>query len=231
MDFGRAFTFLTEDSNWIVKLAIGAGIVLISPFLLLIPLFLILGYQVAVTRQVLAGKDVPLPEWFDELGRLFKDGFFVWIAQIAYTIPFWLLACIGVAASFAFGFIGDQGAGEVAGIGLVAVYAVLSCLGIIFLIALFFISPAIIIQYVQTDDFGACFRFGEVLGIARDNVGPILMSALALFVVSFLLSFVQLIPCIGQIVGLFTVPYMGIATGHLYGQIARNMGSKPAGAY
>lgn len=231
MDFGRAFTFFTEDENWIVKLAIGAGIVLISPFLLFIPIFLILGYNVAVTRHVLEGKDIPLPEWFADIGTIFKDGFFIWVAQIAYTIPFWLLTCIAVAASFGLGFLGERGAESVAGAGFFVVYGILGCLGIIFLIALFFISPAIIIQYVRTNEFGACFRFGEVLGIARDNVGPILMTAVALFVVSFVLSIVQAIPCIGQIVALFTIPYLGIATGHLYGQIARNIGGKPAGAY
>ena len=36
---------------------------------------------------------------------------------------------------------------------------------------LFFIGPAIVIQYVHTDDFGATFRLGEVFGIALDPKG------------------------------------------------------------
>jgi hypothetical protein len=230
MDYARAFTFVTEDKNWVTKLIIGAVISFFS--FLIVPIFFLLGYMIAVTRQVLNHKDLPLPEW-DNWGELFKDGIIVWVAQLVYTLPFWLLACIGGMATVGFGFISGD-APDLASAGILATYGLIGCLMIIFAIALFFITPAVIIQYVRHNEFAACFRFGEVLGIARANIVPILVSALALFAVVFVLSlitgFLSIIPCIGTIIGwiisVLLSPYIMIATGHLYGQIARNSTDK-----
>ena len=68
MEIGKAFTFVTEDEGWIKKLAIGAVFVLV-PFLIL----LVIGYQILIIRNVIDGKDRPLPEW-EDFGQLFKDG-------------------------------------------------------------------------------------------------------------------------------------------------------------
>jgi uncharacterized protein involved in cysteine biosynthesis len=106
---------------------------------------------------------------------------------------------------------------------------IIGCLGFLWMIALIFISPAIIIQYVlQNDEFGACFRFGEVFGIARDSIADILIVILVtisvVFAVGIVAGVLGIIPCLGQIVGLLISlamgPYMTAVSGHLYGQIA-----------
>jgi len=233
MDIAKAFTYITEDERWVGKIGIGALISLLS--FLLVPIPLLVGYVVGISRNVMEQADRPLPEW-DDFGRLFRDGLSILVAQFVYTLPFWLLTCIAIIATV--GFSGLAGVSEdAAALGIISTFGLVSCLGLLFALALFFISPAIVIQYLRTDNLGACFRFGEVIGIARDNVGDILIAALASFVASFIigsvLGILNIIPCLGQILslilGVAAGPYLAAITGHLYGQIAAKVSGKAAG--
>ena len=71
MDVAKAFTFVTEDERWMSKIGIGAAISLF--FFLIIPIPLLVGYLVGITRNVKEGVERPLPEW-DDFGQLFMDG-------------------------------------------------------------------------------------------------------------------------------------------------------------
>jgi hypothetical protein len=230
MDVAKAFTFVAEDEEWLSKMGIGALVSLAS--FLILPIFLLLGYVVQVTRNVKDGDPRPLPQWTN-WERLFMDGLYVAIAQIVYTLPFWILLCVATVATVGFGGLAESSE-DAAAVAIITTWGVAGCLLMLFAIALLFISPAIIIQYVRTGELSATLRFGEVLGIARENAGPILIAALAMFVVSTVFSFVvgglQLIPCIGWIIGavigIFAGPWFAAASGHLYGQIAANVDFK-----
>lgn len=234
MDIAKAFTYITEDERWVGKIGIGALISLLS--FLLVPIPLLVGYVVGISRNVMEQSDRPLPEW-DDFGRLFRDGLSILVAQFVYTMPFWLLTCIAIFATV--GFTGlSEISEDAAALGIISTFGLVSCLGLLFALALFFISPAIVIQYLRTDNLGACFRFGEVIGIARANVGDILIAALASFAASFVigsvLGILNIIPCLGQILSLILSvaagPYLAAITGHLYGQIAAKVsGGKAAG--
>jgi hypothetical protein len=154
-----------------------------------------------------------------------------------YTLPFWLLICIAFAATIGFGGLSEatQLSEDVATTGIFATWGLIACLTLIFMLAFFFISPAIVIQYVREGDLGACFRFGEVLAIVRDNVSDILIAGLTPFAASFVLSIVlgviNIVPCLGWIVSILLSiavgPFLTAVTGHLYGQIAGKIGGKP----
>lgn len=234
MDVAKAFTFITEDDRWMGKIGIGALISLLA--FLILPAFLLTGYMVGITRNVMNGVKRPLPEW-EDLGTLFKDGISIAIASLVYTLPFWLLICIAFVTTIGFG-----GLSEVSEIsedalvaGVLATYGLVGCLTLIFMLALFFISPAIVIQYVREGELSACFRFGEVLTIARENLGDIVIAGLTPFAVSFVFSILfgalSIIPCLGWIasfaLGVVMGPYLTAVTGHLYGQIAGKVGGKP----
>ena len=143
MEIGKAFTFVTDDDSWIKKLAIGAIFVLV-PFLIL----LVIGYQILIIRNVIDGKDRPLPEW-EDFGKLFIDGLIMVVAIFIYALPIILLslcgAVIGATTTDAAGSMSPGG-----GIGV----ALLSCLAILFGIALAFIGPALYIQYARYGEFG-----------------------------------------------------------------------------
>jgi hypothetical protein len=224
MDIAKSFTYILEDEEWITKLGIGA--VLTFFFWLLLPIPLLVGYTVAVLRNVRDGYERPLPTW-DNLGKLFMDGLFIMIAQFVYTLPFLLLFCvvsIGMVASAGMAELSE----ELAAASLLATFGLSACLFLIWYVAILLISPAIMIQYGRTGALGSCFRFGEVIAIVRRNVGDILIAFVAILVVTFVFSaftsVLGAIPCLGVIIGLVISlafsPYLVMVTGHLYGQIA-----------
>ncbi len=235
MDVAKAFTYFSEDDRWMGKLGIG---VLISFFsFLILPAFLLYGYAVGITRNVMNGEKRPLPEW-DDIGTLFQDGLAMFVAGIVYTLPFWLLTCIAFVTTI--GFSGLSEATEMSedafAAGMLATWGLVSCLLFLFMLAFFFISPAIVIQYVREGELAACFRFGQVLAIVRDNFADILIAGLTPFAVSIVFSMVFgtisiVIPCLGWMVSfLLSIalgPYLTAVTGHLYGQIAGKIGGTP----
>ena len=226
MDVGESLKFVFDDERWITKLLIGLVLVLLSIFI--IPIFLLIGYMIAVTRNVKDGVKKPLPEW-EDWGKLFMDGVYVFIAQFVYTLPLLLIVCIATIATGGLGAIADSGGNPDAIVAVMGTTMfVIGCLAFIWMIALIFISPAIVIQYIlNNDELGACFRFGEVFGIARDSIADILIVILVTIGVSIAISLIGMIPCLGWIVALFASPYLTAVTGHLYGQIAtRYVGGK-----
>lgn len=234
MDVAKAFTYITEDDRWMGKIGIGALISLLAFFIL--PAFLLTGYMVGITRNVMNGVKRPLPEW-EDLGTLFKDGISIAIASLVYTLPFWLLICIAFVTTIGFGGLSEatEISEDALVAGVLATYGLVGCLTLIFMLALFFISPAIVIQYVREGELSACFRFGEVLTIARENLGDIVIAGLTPFAASFVFSILfgalSIIPCLGWIasfaLGVVMGPYLTAVTGHLYGQIAGKVGGTP----
>lgn len=218
MEIGKAFTFVTEDENWIKKLALGA-VFLLVPFLFL----LVIGYQILIVRNVIDGKEHPLPEW-EEFGQLFIDGVIMLVTIFVYSLPMTLLiicsSAVGAATSDASGMSG----GAVAGVAL------LSCLAVLLGIALAFVTPALYIQYARTGEFGSMFQFGEVIGIAREYLVDILITIVVIMVANMVVSVVSTIAiitiCGWIIVGLAGSAWVLFATGHLYGQIGRKMSDK-----
>ena len=232
MDFGRAFMFFKEDERWMTKIGIGAGITILSIFLLGIPAVLLVGYQLAVTRQVMAGKDLPLPEW-DDWGKLFMDGLYLIIAILVYTLPLWILFCIGFAVTFlpAIGAGNDDVAAALGGVAVLT-WGIMGCLLVILAIGLAVMIPGLYIQYIRTNEFGSLFRIGEVFGIVRENVADILLSIVASFganlVVSTISSVLSWTICVPLILAFAGPVWVNISMGHLYGQIAAK--NKMAGA-
>ena len=223
MDIGKAFTFVTEDEGWIGKIAIGGVIVLFS--FLIIPAFFLSGYQLAVMRNVMNGEEFPLPKW-ENWGRLFMDGLYVAVATFVYTLPIWLLVCIGLILNLVV-FMPDS---DASGAAVTTVWTCVGCLIILFSLALAFLIPSIYIQYTRTSDFGSLFRFGEVVAIARENVGDIFITFLvavgAGLVLSLISTILSVTVCGGIIASLAGSAWITVASGHLYGQIAAKSDSE-----
>ncbi|MBP6016788.1 MAG: DUF4013 domain-containing protein [Candidatus Promineofilum sp.] len=222
-----------EDKQWISKLLIGALMSVLG--FLIVPALILQGYVVKIIRQVMNGNWDGLPEW-ENWGDLLKDGFFVTVAQFVYTLPFILLMIIGGAATG--GMASLTGSDDLSAIAATGGGLLLLCLVILFAVALLFLTPAILIQYAIKDDFGACFRFGEVFGIIRNNMSDILIAfvvtLVAALVVTLLIGILSLIPCLGWIaaflIGLAVGPYISYVGGHLYGQIAAKILGNKAGS-
>jgi hypothetical protein len=230
MDVATALTFVKDDERWLTKLIIGAVLVFFS--FLLIPIPFLAGYSLAVSRKVMNGDPQPLPEW-EDWGKLFMDGLYVMVAQFVYTLPFWILACIGFVVALGSGALSEVSEGA-AITAMITSFSLTFCLGALLWLALIVVTPAIYVQYVRTDEFGACFRFGEVFGIARDYIGDILITVVVALVASFAISLLTtvlgVIPCLGWLLTLVITalagPWLMASVGHMYGQIAAKMDGK-----
>ena len=235
MDLGSAITFVFEDEEWVKKLLIGAAITLVPFF----GMFVLMGYGIAIIRNVRSGAVRVLPDWSD-IGQYFMDGLMVSIAMLVYALPFLIVSCPAMLVSF-----GPMVAGDnerlmeiLAGVsGIVAL--AMGCVMILYSIVLMLVGPVVQIKYADTNSLGACLRFGEVFGFAFGHVGELLIAMLAVLaagavvgvidgVIGTIVAVLSMIPIcgwiLGLVVGLLAIPlvvWMIAFTSHLYGQIGR----------
>jgi hypothetical protein len=216
MDIGKAFSFVFEDKDWVVKILIAAAILLggiLFFWLLLIPLILaialVAGYAVEITRRVIKGHPQPLPEW-DNWGALLADGLKAIVIAIVYALPFVIIsACLGAPA----GVLGEGG--DVAQVFAGLFGALAGIVNLLWLIAWFLLFPAALAFYVVEEDLSAAFRFGKVLNFVRDNIKTYLI-VMVMSWVARVVSNLGLFVCgLGWLV---TFPYSWMLMGHLYGQ-------------
>lgn len=231
MDIGKAIGFVFDDEEWIKKLLLGAVITLIPVFGWLA----IMGYTIAVIRNVIDGQVRPLPDWSD-LGQLFTDGFKFGVASLVYAIPFLIFTCPMILVWGLPALAGEDETllailGGTAGI----VSLGLSCLSGLYGILLGLVMPTLQIRFAETGELSACLRFGEVFRFAIANIGGILISMLMVWaagivggiVIGIVTSVLSMIPICGWIllipVGLLMLPYSvwsAAFSGHLFGQVA-----------
>ena len=235
MNVSRAIEFVFDDEEWLGKLLLTAVISLIPVFGLLA----VSGYVIALIRNVMAGKETPLPHW-EEPGRCFMDGLMFWLATLLYSLPFLLLAC-PVVLSWALPLLcGEDTDATWALVSLSgAVSAALGCLAGLYGVLYVLATPVLQIRYAEAGSIRACLRVGAVLRFLLDNFGRILfvtlVLALAVLVVTFVFGAVftvlVLIPLCGPVLAaagaLLVIPvylWLGLFAGHLSGQVGREAG-------
>ncbi len=240
MDIGKAFGFVFEDEQWFTKILLGAAIMLIPIFGQLA----VVGYVIAVIRNVMAGHPRPLPAWSD-LGRNFMDGLMVTLANLVYGIPIWIIMC-PITFVWLLPMLGPIIGGENSDVvgtltatftgvaGLLTAGGV--CLASLFGILLTLLQPVLQIRYARSGQLGTCFQVGEVFRFLFANIGPIIIATLVLWgaglavgiAMSVVGTVVSLIPCLNIILA-FVVPllalplsmWVSVIGGHLYGQIGQ----------
>lgn len=210
MDIGRAFTYPFEDENWLKKMLIGAVLNLVP-----VVNFIGMGYGLRQMKKVSEGQDLPLPEW-DDWGGDFVKGLLMFLASVIYSLPIWLLQLVVVIVMAITGSSGsgNLGAGEtVAGLCATA----MSCLMVIYGIAMAVWIPAATMQYVKEDSFGGFFRFADIWAFITGNVGDYLVAWLVYVLALIIASVVGGIACgIGV---LFTTFWSYLVMAKLFGDL------------
>lgn len=200
LDVGEAFGFVFRSRNWFGKLAVGA-LCLLFFWLLLIPLFILLGYSVETARTISRGGR-ELPPWTD-IGKKLSEGFLLSVVLFIWGLPGSILSsgggvqCVGSSCSYH--------------------PSVLAPLGGLYGLFVAFLTAAIWSQFLQ-GGFGAAFDFRAIF--RRAGLYP------ALTVLVWLMSIVAaIIGGLGVIlVGigiLFTLPYAFAVIANLYGQFSQ----------
>lgn len=216
MEFGRAFTYLTQDPDWLKKVGIAAG-------LMLIPFFgwiIVAGWGLEITRRVIQDDPNPLPDWSD-FGNFFMLGLKGLVVGLVFNLPGGLVnTCQGTITALTSNpdvlreLGSDAATALVSAGGLVALCC--GCLGFIFSLAATFISPAALGNMMANNgQLGAAFRFSEVFGLVRSAIGPYLMVLLGTLAVGLIIPF-GLIICVIGIAA--TAAWGSTVLYHLYGQ-------------
>lgn len=226
MDFTKAFSYLGEDKEWPTKLGLLALATLFSPFIL--PYLLVLGYGVAISRNVKKGVDQPLPTW-DDWSTFLRDGFNVLVVRLIYSAPVWVLMC-GFGAVPLLGILRNGGdvSDEVMAGAIFSTLGLVFCLGTLFGLFYALLSPAIMVQYIRHNSIAACLRVGDVFQIVRTQfVNILLMLALGIgmgMALSTVVSFLSIIPILGTLAGiainLLLTALITAIFAHFYGQLA-----------
>ena len=189
MDIGEIISDSIKypSSNWGKVLILG---VIMIASILIVPVFLLIGYLFRIIKASLAGLD-ELPE-FDEIGEMFVDGLKVFVVGIVYSIPVIIIsiiigALLGSTTSTSLSLNPYMIWAIVLGY---AVYIIVAAIiGLIEVIAI-----ANMAYY--DGDLGAAFRFGEILDhIARIGWGKYIVTYIVIAIVAF----------IGFLIGMLTL--------------------------
>jgi len=220
VDVGRSFTYILEDEEWWKK-------VLIAGLLTLIPIvgqFYGAGYMLAALANVIAGREVPLPDALEDVGAKIGKGFMVSVIVLIYALPLIIVgACSGAGSAFP-GFATDYDTEQILGIVTIVWSACFGCIAILYGVLMGLMLPFAIATYADTGQFGAALKVGDIFAMLRSNIGPAFIVLVMTFVAALAASIAGSILC-G--IGLFaTAIYAQLALAYLYGSLYRQ--ARPA---
>jgi hypothetical protein len=204
MDFGKAFTFVFDDEDWIKKIGVG-GLLSLIP---VIGVFVVLGWAVEVTKRVIKGDAEVLPDWSDFGGYLTR-GFLVFLIAFVYLLPVILIqSCSSLQYLY-------PDANDTMYTIFTIVTICFGCFTALYSLAAYLVLPAAVGRYAATDELGAAFKLGEIFRMVKDNLGTYGLVLLGGIVASLVGSLGTIACVIGV---LFTMVYSMAINGHLWGQ-------------
>ena len=213
MNFGRAFTYIQEDPEWLKKVAIAALVMLIP----IIGQITLLGWSLEITRRVIKGEPELLPDW-SNFGEYLSKGFQAFVISFVYLLPVYIVSGCSQSLGPIVHAIGENANSDTiqAMSGVIGIVGIcLSCFLIAYEIVIGFILPAALANYVVTGQISAGFRFSEIIGLVRAAPGAYFMSLLGMILGGIVAS-LGLIACIIGV--LFTSAYAYAVYAHFWGQ-------------
>ena len=208
MDFGKSFTFVFEDSDWLKKIAIIALVMLIP----VIGELVALGWSLELMRRVMRQNPAPLPDLaFSDQLVLGLKGF---VVSLVYALPLIVLGTLDGLAPTVLASGDSQGLAAVVTILMVCCGLLAAVYGLLMLIVL----PAAFASFLAADEIAAGFNFREVFGLLRAAPGAYLLTVLGALI-GGIIAPLGFIACgIGV---LLTGTYVFALLYHLYGQAYR----------
>lgn len=235
MDIGTSFGYVFQDPDWVKKVAIGGGILLVGilfSWLLGIPIIiaviLLLGYQVTVIKNVADGLTTPLPEWSD-LGGLFMKGLYAAIGAFVLFLPIIVLGiCSALFSALLAGGASSStsssnGAASIAALVSTCLSCIMSIYGLV--VGLYLYAP--LTRYALNNQMNTFWDFRGNWAFISANMGNYIVAVIMAFVASFVGS----LGAIACFIGLpFTEFYAQLVVAHVLGQLARGSAAPVAPA-
>ncbi|GAB4516710.1 MAG: hypothetical protein OHK0046_22500 [Anaerolineae bacterium] len=217
MQFGRAFSYIITERDWIGKLGVIAVLTFAAVFMMIliglgfIPLAVLIGYMLRIMQQVRHNQKPMLPEW-DSAGDLLALGSRVLPALIVYNLPLVLMSlCLLLV----------PGAFRSETTDALATLTSLICLLPLMILYVAITWPMLAVacaRYMGDGTPNEFFKFGllyETSSAIRAESIQWFLSVVAVLVIAFMLLF---IPFIGWLaIAMLFFPVQG----HLLGQYAR----------
>ena len=210
-DFGKPFTYVFDDPEWLQKILIG-GLFYLAGFLI-IGWFFILGYVAKTTRNVIAGHERPLPDW-DNLGDYFNEGLRLFGVAFVMALP---LIFIAFAVMIPAGILSSVDNEGVAFLGS-SLAGCLSCLIVPIALAVMFFMPGSLLFATVEQRFGAAFEVGRIWSFIKMNIGNYLLAFCVYLIARTVGGFGIMLLCIGVI---FTAFWAFLISAHAFGQVYR----------
>lgn len=222
MDFAAAFTHISQDQEWIKKLAIASVLALLAP-LLGITMLPLVGWMLEITRRVANGEQQTLPAW-DNFGRYFADGFKAAVLMFVWVLPLALIvACLVGLGAVAGSQMRDQ---NNAAMAVLVTNICTFILVIPYSLLLGILAPAAMATLAVTGELGAAINPSNALRLVRAGIGTyVIVWLINAFLPGVLTSIGSVVCGIGAAVG---IAYGFTVLGHLYGQAYRLAGSGAA---
>ena len=206
MEFGKSFSYVFEDKDWITKILLAAVIA----FIPIVGPLAVAGWGVEITKRAIKKDPEQLPGWGDFVNYLIK-GLVVILIGFVYMLPVILVQ----ACSNGTFFLGQESGEESMMVIGNILLACFGCLSFIYAILVFFLIAAAIGRYADTGEIGSAFQFGKVFGIVKAAPAAYLMVLVGGFLAG-MIAFVGLIACIIGV--FFTAAYANAINAHLMGQ-------------
>jgi hypothetical protein len=212
LDFGGCLKAFTSDPGWVGKLLVGSLITILG--CLILPLPLLLGYQLRVLRLSAAGAPRPFPEW-EDWGGLFVDG----LKVLAVLIPHQLALFAGVglpilAIMAVSGALGEERGGPF----VMLLVLPLALVGFVALLAFAVYIQAALLRLAQTGDIAVAFQPAENVAFVKRNAAPLLLAFAVLIVTNLLAQFGMCLCYVGLIP---TTLWSQLTFHYALGQVAR----------
>jgi hypothetical protein len=197
VDFGRSFTFVTEDPEWIKKILIGGVFSLACAVLVGIPF--VLGYFSRTLRNVVAGEARPMPEW-DDLGGIFNEGLRLTAVYLVYALGvFAVVAALGCVMVLPFLALGggrhhiSDALGVLGGLGIVAFWGLMMLASL----AMGVYLPAALARSALRGTVADGLAWREILVFITANLANYLITLVIYLLASFLAQVGFLLCCVG----------------------------------
>ena len=197
VDFGRSFSFVTEDPEWVKKILIGGAFTLACALLVGVPF--VLGYFSRTLRNVIAGEPRPMPDW-DDLGGIFNEGLRLTAVYLLYTLGIVaILAALGCVVMLPVMALSGSGADPAEALGLLGGMGIVALYGLVMMtsLALAVYLPAALARAALRGTVGDGFAWQEVLAFIKANLGNYLLSLVIFLAAGFLSQFGFLLCCVG----------------------------------
>lgn len=211
MDIGRSFSYVLEDEDWWKKILIGGLLTLIPVF----GQFYGLGYLVVAIKNVIDGREVPLPEAVEDMGGKFMKGLLFFVIGFVYMLPVILVAGCSGGLTAVFPQIIDDS--DTVSIVTTIWSSCFGCLVLLYSIFAGLLLPFAIATYADTGTLGDAFKVGNMFGMLKANIGPAFIVLVMQVVAQMLASIAGTILC-G--IGLFaTMFFAQLVMAYLYGTL------------